>query len=1079
MKTRYHIFLTPVISLGLLAFIPACQSNKESAQADEPVTETTMQSVDTVYVSTDSALPEKVGFNEHIRPIFSDTCFACHGFDKNTREADLRLDTPEGAYAELKDTKIGERAIVPGKPEESKVWKVISTDNQEELMPPVKFHKPLSPYQKNLIKKWIEQGAEYQNHWAYMPIEKPAVPTLSLHSDKVENPIDHFILNKLEKEQISPTELADKSTILRRLTLDLTGLPPTPKELKAFLDDDSPEAYEKQVDRLLASPHYGERMSVMWLDVARYADTVGFHGDQNQNIFPYRDYVINAFNNDKPFDQFTIEQLAGDLLENPTDEQLVATGFTRLSLMTREGGAQPKEYLAKYTSDRVRSVGAAFLGLTTGCAECHDHKFDPITAKDFYAMGAFFNDIKQWGVYADYRTYSPVPDISGYGNDHSFPPELVTLSQSMLSRLAALRTQAHEENAHLAKGKVTPAWEKEVIEYLAANPTGWAPAIPQEVVSAKNTPHEVLSDGSVLLTGKEQKDDKITLKLKLQPGHLTSFRIEVLPHTKNNGRIGRAKDGKFSMGTPTFQLVQPDGKPGAGLLIAWAQADLQAPSGYRSGSPIVQLAKTWTVGSGAQGLPKNPSDRPHTAIHILKNPIDVPSNGMLKVTLPSSNLGRVRISTTRFAEPIAGQPATTSALANALSTAAADRSPQQKTLIDGTWALAHLDSKALTPNWATLQSEIRKCRSGIAFTLVADRFPEDRIPVTRILPRGDWQNETGEIVQPAVLHFLPQPEKKEKLTRLDLAKWLVSDENPLTARHVMNRTWKQFFGTGLSNVLDDLGSQGEWPSHPLLLDWLADTFRSNGWKTKPMIKLMVMSHTYRQKAAVRNDLKDFDPYNRLLAQQSARRLDAEFIRDNGLAISGLLSADYIGGPSVFPYQPPGYYAAIQFPDRKYITSSDKQRYRRGVYMHWQRTFLHPMLANFDAPSREECSADRLQSNTPLQALTQLNDKNSVEMARALALKLISDAPEETAASRITLGFHRALSRDPSAKELESLTAFLDKQIKHYQEKPEDTKKLIAPISGADAASRIPEPELAAWIQLSRALLNLHETITRY
>ncbi|MFT5905717.1 MAG: hypothetical protein ACI9E1_001317, partial [Cryomorphaceae bacterium] len=419
------------------------------------------------------------------------------------------------------------------------------------------------------------------------------------------------------------------------------------------------------------------------------------------------------------------------------------------------------------------------------------------------------------------------------------------------------------------------------------------------------------------------------------------------------------------------------------------------------------------------------------------------------------------------------------ALAKALSSAVSDRTQQQETLIDGTWALAHLDSKYLTPNWAALQSEIRKCRSGIVFTLVADRFPEERIPITRILPRGDWQNETGEIVQPAVLHFLPQPKKKEKLTRLDLAKWLVSDENPLTARHVMNRTWKQFFGTGLSNVLDDLGSQGEWPSHPLLLDWLADTFRSNGWKTKPMIKLMVMSHTYRQKAAVRNDLKDLDPYNRLLAQQSARRLDAEFIRDNGLAISGLLSTDYIGGPSIFPYQPPGYYAAIQFPDRKYITSSDKQRFRRGVYMHWQRTFLHPMLANFDAPSREECSADRLQSNTPLQALTQLNDKNSVEMARALALILISEAPEKTAASRITLGFHRTLSRDPSTKEMESLTVFLDKQTKHYQEKPEDAKNLIDPISAAATASGVPEQELAAWIQLSRALLNLHETITRY
>ncbi|MGB0991818.1 MAG: PSD1 and planctomycete cytochrome C domain-containing protein [Akkermansiaceae bacterium] len=1052
-------------ALAIIAVVsPACR--KQTAEEIEA-----SQVTDTASIDERSAIPDTVTFNAHIRPIFSNKCYACHGFDKNTREADLRLDTEEGAYAKLKES--DKFAIVPGDPENSDVWQRITTADDEQVMPPVKFHKPLDATEKAMIKRWIEQGAKYENHWAYNPIKNPPVPTLEEHADFVANPIDHFILARLEAKGIAPAKVAGKRTLLRRLSLDLTGLPPTIDEMEVFLKDNSADAYEKQVNRLLASPRYGERMAVAWLDVARYSDTVGFHGDQNQHIFPYRDYVIKAFNDNKPFDKFTIEQLAGDLLENPSDEQRIATGFVRLSQMTREGGAQPGEYLAKYASDRVRAVGGAWLGQTTGCAECHDHKFDPITAKDFYALSAFFKDFKQWGVYTNYR-YTPNPDLAGFNNEYPFPPEIVVKNNALMEKLKHLRRQAHRMNVERAKPSYS--WEAETSEYLKKFPTGWATASAQVVTSRKNTSSTLLQDASVLLTGAAKKEDMITLEFAPEPGHLTALQMEVLPHAKNQGFHGRGKGGTFALVKPTFELVKAQQPEPSNLAIAWAQADFYLPEGYRSGYAPIAFPKIWRTGNLRWSLPNDFQKRKHAAVFILKSPITIAQGDRIRVMLKTSDLGRFRILTTRFGEAIAGQPAVVPELLTSLNTEAAKRSEAQKSLVKGTWSLAHLPSTQLDPSWPTLQKSIRNCRSGVAKSLIALTIPEKEIPVTRILPRGDWQNHSGEIVQPAVLHFLPQPKDagKRRLTRLDLANWIVSDTNPLTARHVMNRYWKQFFGNGISNVLDDLGSQGEWPSHPDLLDWLAYEFRSNGWDTKKMIKLMVMSHTYRQESGTRSDLKDIDPYNRLLAGQSARRLDAEFIRDNGLAISGLLETDYTGGPSVFPYQPPGYYAPLQFPNRRYTQDTDGGEYRRGVYMHWQRTFLHPMLANFDAPSREECSADRLQSNSPLQALTLLNDPAAVGMAKAFAQRALSQ--QVSLDDRVSYVFQRALSRPPNKKEKESITKFYQTQLKHYRETPDDLKKLLVSVTPPKGAK--PE-EFAAWIQTCRVLLNLHETITRY
>jgi hypothetical protein len=1018
-------------------------------------------------------MPDKVTFNAHIRPIFSNTCFACHGFDSKKRKADLRLDTPEGAFAKLKDSE--ERAIVPGDPGKSAIMNRIFATDPDDVMPPPDFHKELTARQKALVKAWIQQGAKYEEHWAFAPIVKASPSASVAHAAEVANPIDSFILTALERENVEPSALADKATLLRRLSLDLIGLPPEPAELEAFLADQSPGAYAAQVERLLASPHYGERMAVPWLDVVRFADTVGYHGDQNARVFPYRDYVIKAFNDNKRFDQFTIEQLAGDLLPNPTDEQRIATGFLRLNLMTREGGAQPNEYLAKSMGDRVRAVGAAWLGLTTGCAECHDHKFDPFKTKDFYSLGAFFADVRQWGVYADYN-YTPNKDLPGSNNDWPFPPEIFAKNEATEQRLARFQSAAVEVLADLKSEKDEAAfqqWRERSAGFLAANPTGWTVLAPGEITAAKGTPHENLPDQSVLFTGPPMKGEMVTLDFPMPEADVRSIRLEVLPDAKNAGKIGRQTNGKFSV-TPTFALVE-----GGPLKLAWSQADRRTPLKYSNGDNSPLLEPEWRSAPAVWEDPQDAASLPHHALFHLAQTLPAAAGRVLRVSLASADIGRVRLSVTPFGDGIPGRE---SALRAELSAAFSAKSPSETDHreLAAAWVLAATDDAKLPSDYRKLRDSVISCRAGYAYSLVAQAVPADRILKTHVLPRGAWMNPAEE-VQPAVPGFLPHEGVRTdgaRLTRLDLAKWLVEKDNPLTARQFTNRLWKQFFGKGLSNVLDDLGNQGEWPSHPELLDWLAAEFRDSGWDMKHMVRLMVTSRTYRQVSATRTDLADKDPGNRLLAEQSPRRLDAEFVRDNALAISGLLHDDIAGGPSIKPYQPDGYYQNLNFPERGYAASTGDDQYRRGLYMHWQRTFMHPMLAGFDAPSREECTADRFQSNSPQQALTLLNDPTFVEAARGFALRLTKEKPGTDDAAKIDYAVHLALARAPQAAELSSLTAFLQQQRDEYKAKPDDAAALLK-TGQSDPGTGQDPVELAAWTQFCRVLLNLHETITRY
>ncbi len=1015
-----------------------------------------------------------VSFNRDIRPLMSNTCFHCHGPDASHRKAKLRLDVREEA---LLPGKSGARAIVPGKPDESEILKRIFSTDDDELMPPPEEHKPFTPEQKETFRRWVAEGAVYEPHWAYTPLIRPSPPAVQ-DAAWPENDIDRFVRAQQEKQGLTPSPEADRRTLLRRLSLDLTGLPPAPSEVEAFVNDQRPDAWNRQVDRLLASPHYGERMAVAWLDVVRFSDTVGYHGDQNQRIFPYRDYVIDAYNNNKPFDQFTREQLAGDLLPNPTGEQLIATGFNRLNMVTREGGAQPGEYLAKYGADRTRVVGTAWLGSTFGCAECHDHKFDPISAKDFYSLQAFFADVKQWGVYSEYQ-YTPNPELRGYSNDHPFPPEIEVENRWLLDKAARTAAGQRIRIAEAAAQRaINPAATAAFQTWLAASqtfsrqhPAGWVSAVPQITLTTARTPRPkaaakpaaaasdapppTVSEDFTIVLPPGQADD---IMLTLQPGAGTvaALQLEILP----------APDQDRFSGTVnlTANLQRQGTAPPEPIRFRFADSATKAER-YDNGFPIPGIMSGWKLA----GVPA--SARP-TGVWLPERPLTLAEGDTLTLSLKALPFRSLRVSWSPFAAPV---PAESAAWLTNLASALADPQGAHLAQVNEAWLTSTAADAAAYADYQLLAGQRRGYAEGRTKTLVTQAMA----PLTvRVLPRGNWQDGTGEITPPATPHFLPGPKPAEgqRLTRLDLANWIVSPENPLTARTAMNRLWKQLFGTGLSAVVDDLGAQGEPPSHPELLDWLAAEFRDSGWNTKLLIRLLVTSKTYRQHSSQRMEYKDSDPANRLLASQNPRRLEAEFVRDNALSIAGLLNPE-IGGPSIKPPQPPGYYANLQFPDRDYRANDDGGQWRRGVYMHWQRTFLHPMLANFDAPMRDECAASRIVSNTPQQALTLLNDPTFAEAARVFAQRLLTTpAPDDPA--RLRHAWQLALARSPEPAELDSILTYLKTQRDIFTKTPADAAKVIQ-AGSATGAPNVAPAELAAWTATCRVILNLHETITRF
>jgi hypothetical protein len=947
-----------------------------------------------------------VAYNRDIRPILSANCFVCHGPDKSHRQADLRLDVREVAVSNRPNHAI---AIVPGRHADSALFQRITSTDPKTMMPPPTSEKKLTPREIALLTQWLDQGAVYEQHWAYLPPRRPPVPALP--GTNAINDIDRFILSRLAESKLAPSPSAERHTLIRRLSLDLTGLPPTPEEVAAFVADPAPDAYDKLVERLLASPHYGERMAVPWLDAVRFADTVGYHGDENQNIYPYRDYVIDAFNRNKPFDQFTIEQIAGDLLPDPTVEQRVATGFNRLNMLTREGGAQPKEYLAKYAADRVRTVSGAWLGSTMGCAECHDHKFDPFTQKDFYSMAAFFADVTQWGVYADYP-YTPEPELKGIGVGSIFPPEIEVDTASVKQRRNGLWQQVL---AAAAATNADPAafetWRAESAAVLNQFTNGWI------TPTASGVDFAAEAGGWLVSTGKPAERAQVTLAV--QPGWLAAIRLELQPRGEGGGGIWSGGTNRNVTLKLTASLAQ---KP---LVFRYADA-YPKKTRFAGNTTLIGVLDGWSTLAAY-------AHQPHAGFWILDQPVRVAAGESLTLVLEGAKPSAIRVSLTPFAPQASLSENWSAGLREALAATPPPPLARAAHLAGTAW-----DAGAFA-KYKALFNEMFGTREGRAYSMVT----EARAPaVTRVLPRGNWQDDSGEVVAPGVPHFLPQPgaANTQALTRLDLARWLVATNQPLTGRAVMNRMWKQFFGSGLSAMAEDLGAQGEWPVHPDLLDWLAAEFRDSGWDVKHMVRLMVTSATYRQRSNPAPAVHELDPQTRLLASQAPRRLEAEFVRDNALFIAGLLNLD-VGGPSAKPYQPAGYYANLQFPDRDYVADKDSRQYRRGLYTHWQRTFLHPMLANFDAPSREESACSRTVANTPQQALTLLNDPTFVEAARVFAAQVLA-APATSDDERLELVYRKTLARPPATKERQSLAEFLGVQRAYFMAHPEDAKKSV-------------------------------------
>lgn len=1056
--TICHTFLDLPSLRVLLALLPLLAASR-TASAARP--------------SASEALPDRVQFNRDIRPILADNCFACHGPDKNKRQADLRLDTEQGLRGE-------NGPLVIGQPDDSPLWRRITSDDAETIMPPPATGKRLSPRDRELIRRWIEQGAAWEGHWAFNPIVRPELPPGVADRGTTANPVDQFVAAKRREASLTAAPRADRRTLIRRVTLDLTGLPPTGGEVDAFVADNEPDAFERVVDRLLASPRYGERMAMWWLDLVRYADSVGYHGDQPVSVWPYRQYVIDAFNANLPFDRFTVEQLAGDLLPQPSREQKIASGYNRLGMMSAEGGVQDKEYLAKYIAERVRNLSGAWLGVTMGCCECHDHKYDPFTSRDFYRLEAFFADVQEKGFYANANA------TGEWGPRMQVPSLEQEARQAMLgTRQAELEAQIHAETPELAAAQAK--WEAELQAWTVLKPT--------EMSSAGGASLRMLDDGSILVSGDKPEKDTTTLTFAAPPAGLTALRLEVLPDNSLPSKgPGRADNGNFVLSEiRATMLAANDAEPQP---VAWRHAlatfeQYQFADKTTLGRWVARYAIDGDIDGPDQGWAVlERVGQPNVAQFMIgPNPLPGGEGVTLTVALEQRlgdhhTLGRFRLAGNTAPQDPLGTiaPLPTAEVANDLVVPVEQRTAEQRARIRAYF-------REVTPLLAAEREQLGKVRQqlegldkAIPTTLVTVSGPPRTV---RVQARGNWMDDSGEEMSPGVPGVLPQLTAGDaRPSRLDLAQWLVAPDNPLTARATANRLWKLMFGVGLSRRLDDLGAQGQWPTHPELLDWLAYELRDHGWDFKRLLRLMVTSSAYQQASRATPDDMERDPENIFLARQNRYRLDAELVRDHALLVSGML-VERVGGPSVHPYQPPGYWAHLNFPMREWETGQGAALYRRGLYTHWQRQYLHPALLAFDAPNREECTADRPRSNTPLQALVLLNDTSHVEAARAFAQRVLAEAvggdvtlsTDGKLAARLEWAFRQALGRPIVPAERQVLATLLARQRAQFHSDPAAAAELLHVGQwkvGADA-----DPvELAAWTGVCRVIFNLHETVTR-
>ncbi len=1013
---------------------------------------------------------DKVSFNRDIRPILADTCFKCHGPDEKSRKGakklgGLRLDVSDSARLDLG----GHAAIVPNHPEKSELIKRITTKDPDDLMPPQDSGKSLTPKQIDLLRCWIAEGAEYQPHWAFIPPVRPSVPQIRKSKFELRNPIDHFILARLEREKLSPSPEADKTTLIRRLSFDLIGLPPTPEEVDAFLADKSPEAYEKLVDRLMALPHYGERMALPWLDAARYADSNGFQQDGDTYQYIWRDWVVNALNANMPFDQFTIEQLAGDLLPKPTLEQKIATGFNRCHLLNGEGGAIAEEQRNVIVFDRVDVTATNWLALTMACSQCHDHKYDPITQRDYYSFFAFFNNVPESGVPSgsgQYRIADPAITVSDEAASARIDVERQKVSE-LSDKLREIKDKLRESQAD---------WEKAT---LSNNMVAWRPLDPTEMKAAGGATFAKRDDKSIFVSGTNPDKDTYTITTVSDVKNITGIRIETIPDDSLPAKgAGRASSGnavltefRVSIGSATIKLKS-------------AMAD------YSQGGFSAEGAIDGKTETGWAFFPD--TAKPHSITFVADKPIA--DGAALTLTMefqsqhPQHQLGRFRIAATDANDPL-GKTGVPQNIREILAVAPDKRKSAQKKELSDFYFATFPEFNDAKKKVDAAQKKLDEAKALQPRVMV---MSDSRPRQTRILKRGNYELPLDEVSAnaPASLPPMPSAEAGKPQNRLGLARWLVHAENPLTARVQVNRYWQHFFGRGLVKTSENFGIQSDSPSHPELLDWLAVEFREGAhsadaqgkaWNMKAIHKLIVMSATYRQSSKANPKLLERDPENRFYSRGARFRLPSLLLRDVALATSGLLNPA-MGGKPVYPYQPKDIWDGLAITkerDFTYPQSKGADLYRRSLYTFWRRTVAPGNM--FDASVRNTCKVRPSLTSTPLHALTMLNDVTWVEASRALAereMKAQSKSPiKDKTDAVLSAAFRRVCSRPPAPEDLKILRRSYDRALAAFRA---DLKSAEAYLKIGDSPrdAALDPIEHAAYATVCLTIFNLDEAMTK-
>lgn len=1024
-----------------------------------------------------------VEFNRDIRPILSDKCFTCHGPDKANRVTQLHFDTEEGTKAPLDERRL---TIVPGDPGKSEMFRRVSSDDEAVRMPPAAAGQPrLSAREIDLIGRWIEQGAKWQKHWSLIPPHRSELPRTK-NKTWAKNPVDTLVLHRLELQGLAPSPEADRATLIRRLTLDLTGLPPTPAEVEAFLSDTSPKAYEKVVDRLLQSPRYGERMAVRWLDAARYADTNGYQSDGVRSMWRWRDWVIDAFNRNMPFDQFTIEQIAGDVLPNAGREQRIASGFHRNHRTNAEGGIVPEEFRVEYVADRVETTSTVWLGLTVGCARCHDHKYDPITQKEFYQLFAYFNTVQDKGL------------VYNFGNEEPFIKAPTPKQEGHLGKLDARAESARKRYLALQPeiAKAQQQWEESL---PTSEPLDWAVSdglvahYPLEGLLASGCHSgKPVGAGSTdcslpLVPGKVGKGVSFDGKRYIDAGDVAkfsymdpfSFAAWIYPTAHNGAIMSRIEDVPQGHG---YGLYLKDGKVRLHITMRWTDIGMRLETAYpvelNRWQHVVMSYDGKRKAEGVQIYLNGEPQRINVLFDELTWPLDPKDPFRIGAGEGAENRFQGVIDEVRvYRKALSREEAGVLPLLETVNEIAAKPREQRTGAQNDKMALCFTD------RFAPKRFKDARCE-----WLDASRERDtyfQKIPTVMVMRESDTPRETfllkrgaydapGEKVTAGVPAVLPPLSKRLPNNRLGLARWLVNPAHPLTSRVTVNRIWQMLFGAGLVKTTEDFGSQGDWPVQPELLDWLATRFIDNGWDVKGLLRTIVTSSTYRQSSKVSPELLERDPENRLLARGPRLRLSAEIIRDQALAVSGLL-VEEIGGPSVKPYQPPGLWEELSFGD-SYHQDDGQKLYRRSLYTYWKRTVAPPSMITFDASNRETCTVRQPLTNTPLQALNLMNDVIYLEASRKFAERILKEGganPEE----RLGYAFRLALARAPKPQE----TKILMSSLRGFQDRYQGDAKAALQLLNYGESLRdetLNPGELASYAALASLILNLDETITR-